>query len=145
MSVLKQLASAEAECVIERLTTWARLRLQDKDHISDEVWGARFYSRLYFLHAVSSPLRSKCLNSTHKKSPDCTSSCCDSQVLTTMSPHHQHTLKQSTTVNLSPRHSILSRAALTSPLLCSAAQKAPNGHRPGDGGRSEIPAHHPEM
>uniref|UniRef100_A0A8C4E9R5 Kinetochore associated 1 n=1 Tax=Dicentrarchus labrax TaxID=13489 RepID=A0A8C4E9R5_DICLA len=37
MTVLKNLSSAEAECVIERLTSWARLQLQDKDHISDEV------------------------------------------------------------------------------------------------------------
>ncbi|XP_035514108.1 kinetochore-associated protein 1 [Morone saxatilis] len=36
MTVLKNLSSAEAECVIERLTSWARLQLQDKDHISDE-------------------------------------------------------------------------------------------------------------
>ncbi|XP_041792351.1 kinetochore-associated protein 1 isoform X1 [Chelmon rostratus] len=36
MTVLKKLSSAEAECVIERLTSWARLQLQDKDHISDE-------------------------------------------------------------------------------------------------------------
>lgn len=37
MTVLKKLSSAEAECVIERLTSWARLQLEDKDHISDEV------------------------------------------------------------------------------------------------------------
>ncbi|XP_034094040.1 kinetochore-associated protein 1-like [Gymnodraco acuticeps] len=36
MTVLKKLSCAEAECVIERLTTWARLQLEDKDHISDE-------------------------------------------------------------------------------------------------------------
>ncbi|KAK5871517.1 hypothetical protein PBY51_004396 [Eleginops maclovinus] len=36
MTVLKKLSSAEAECVIERLTTWARLQLEDKAHISDE-------------------------------------------------------------------------------------------------------------
>lgn len=37
MTVLKKLPSADAECVIERLTSWARLQLQDKDHMSDEV------------------------------------------------------------------------------------------------------------
>uniref|UniRef100_A0A667ZTG4 Kinetochore associated 1 n=1 Tax=Myripristis murdjan TaxID=586833 RepID=A0A667ZTG4_9TELE len=37
MTVLKKLSSAEAECVIERLTTWARLQLEDKDHLSEEV------------------------------------------------------------------------------------------------------------
>uniref|UniRef100_A0A3Q1C0R7 RZZ complex subunit KNTC1/ROD C-terminal domain-containing protein n=1 Tax=Amphiprion ocellaris TaxID=80972 RepID=A0A3Q1C0R7_AMPOC len=36
LTVLKKLSSAEAECVIERLTSWARLQLEDKDHISDE-------------------------------------------------------------------------------------------------------------
>ncbi|XP_029296389.1 kinetochore-associated protein 1 isoform X2 [Cottoperca gobio] len=36
MTVLKKLSSAEAECVIERLTTRARLQLEDKAHISDE-------------------------------------------------------------------------------------------------------------
>lgn len=34
---LKRLSSVQAECVIERLTTWARLQLEDKDHESDEV------------------------------------------------------------------------------------------------------------
>ena len=37
MSLLKQLSSAEAVCVVERLTTWARLQLEDKEHVSDEV------------------------------------------------------------------------------------------------------------
>lgn len=37
MTLLKKLSSTEAESVIERLTSWARLQLQDKDHISDEV------------------------------------------------------------------------------------------------------------
>lgn len=36
MTILKKLSVAEAECVIERLTTWARLQLEDKDHISEE-------------------------------------------------------------------------------------------------------------
>ncbi|KAM9858247.1 kinetochore-associated protein 1 [Aulostomus maculatus] len=36
VTVLKKLSSAEAECVMERLTTWALLRLEDKNHISDE-------------------------------------------------------------------------------------------------------------
>uniref|UniRef100_A0A3B3RBR1 Kinetochore associated 1 n=1 Tax=Paramormyrops kingsleyae TaxID=1676925 RepID=A0A3B3RBR1_9TELE len=39
--VLKGLPPMEAECVIERLTTWARLELQDKEFVSEEV-GARF-------------------------------------------------------------------------------------------------------
>lgn len=37
MTLLKKLSSTEAECVIERLTSWARLQLEDKEHISDEV------------------------------------------------------------------------------------------------------------
>ncbi|KAG7223406.1 hypothetical protein INR49_015509 [Caranx melampygus] len=36
ITALKRLSTAEAECVVERLTTWARLALEDKDHISDE-------------------------------------------------------------------------------------------------------------
>ncbi|XP_036954379.1 kinetochore-associated protein 1 [Acanthopagrus latus] len=36
MTVLRKLSSAEAECVINHLTSWAKLQLQDKDHISDE-------------------------------------------------------------------------------------------------------------
>ncbi|XP_078106919.1 kinetochore-associated protein 1 isoform X1 [Sander vitreus] len=36
LAVLKKLSPAEAECVIERLTSWARLQLEDKAHISDE-------------------------------------------------------------------------------------------------------------
>ncbi|XP_056888450.1 kinetochore-associated protein 1 [Takifugu flavidus] len=36
MSLLKKLPTSEAECVIERLTSWARLQLEDKEHISDE-------------------------------------------------------------------------------------------------------------
>ncbi|CAG5923423.1 unnamed protein product [Menidia menidia] len=36
LAVLKRLSSVEAECVIERLTSWARLQLEDKVHISDE-------------------------------------------------------------------------------------------------------------
>uniref|UniRef100_A0A672YH79 Kinetochore associated 1 n=1 Tax=Sphaeramia orbicularis TaxID=375764 RepID=A0A672YH79_9TELE len=36
MTILKKLSIAEAECVIERLTSWARLQLEDKDHISEE-------------------------------------------------------------------------------------------------------------
>ncbi|KAM6954421.1 kinetochore-associated protein 1 [Aplochiton taeniatus] len=34
--LLKKLPTAEAECAIERLSTWARLELQDKDHVSEE-------------------------------------------------------------------------------------------------------------
>ena len=37
MTVLKSLSPAEAETVIERLSTWARLRLEDKEHLSEEV------------------------------------------------------------------------------------------------------------
>ncbi|XP_075882024.1 kinetochore-associated protein 1 [Nelusetta ayraudi] len=36
LTVLKKLSPTEAECVIERLTSWARGHLQDKDHISEE-------------------------------------------------------------------------------------------------------------
>lgn len=36
MTVLKKMSTAEAERVIERLTVWARLQLQDKDHLSEE-------------------------------------------------------------------------------------------------------------
>ncbi|XP_029367133.1 kinetochore-associated protein 1 isoform X2 [Echeneis naucrates] len=36
MTILKGLSPAEAECVVERLTSWARLQLEDKVHISDE-------------------------------------------------------------------------------------------------------------
>lgn len=39
LTALKKLSPAEAECVIERLTSWARGHLQDKDHISEEVRG----------------------------------------------------------------------------------------------------------
>lgn len=39
LTVLKKLSSEEAVCVIERLTSWARLQLEDKVHISDEVGG----------------------------------------------------------------------------------------------------------
>jgi len=37
MGLLKQLSPAETEAVLERLTTWARLQLEDKEHVSDEV------------------------------------------------------------------------------------------------------------
>ncbi|KAJ8380268.1 hypothetical protein SKAU_G00010460 [Synaphobranchus kaupii] len=36
VTLLKQLSPGEAEHVIERLTTWARLELQDKAHVSEE-------------------------------------------------------------------------------------------------------------
>ncbi|XP_062307937.1 kinetochore-associated protein 1 [Osmerus eperlanus] len=36
VTLLKRLPSCEAERVIGRLTTWARLHLQDKDHLCDE-------------------------------------------------------------------------------------------------------------
>uniref|UniRef100_A0A671UHV5 Kinetochore associated 1 n=1 Tax=Sparus aurata TaxID=8175 RepID=A0A671UHV5_SPAAU len=35
--LIQKLPSAEAECVIDHLTSWAKLQLQDKDHISEEV------------------------------------------------------------------------------------------------------------
>lgn len=41
MLVLKGLPAMEAGCVIERLATWARLELQDKELVSEEV-GAGF-------------------------------------------------------------------------------------------------------
>lgn len=43
MTVLKKLSSAEAECVMERLTSWAMLQLEDKYHISEEVRGGEWY------------------------------------------------------------------------------------------------------
>lgn len=54
LAVLKKLSPAEAECVIERLTSWARLQLEDKAHISDEVrrgkmwcfWNKKAFYRL---------------------------------------------------------------------------------------------------
>ncbi|XP_037536314.1 kinetochore-associated protein 1 [Nematolebias whitei] len=36
LTILKRLTCAEAECAIERLTCWARLQLEDKQHISEE-------------------------------------------------------------------------------------------------------------
>lgn len=42
LTVLKKLSPTEAECVIERLTSWARGHLQDKDHISEEVRAVSF-------------------------------------------------------------------------------------------------------
>lgn len=54
LTLLKKLPSAEAECVIERLTSWARMQLEDKEHISDEVQkgrrhlcGSAFYAYLF--------------------------------------------------------------------------------------------------
>ncbi|TMS04120.1 Kinetochore-associated protein 1 [Larimichthys crocea] len=58
MTVLKKLSSAEAECVIERLTSWAKLELQDKDHISDEhkkrqmVIAQLMVEALKYLHVI---------------------------------------------------------------------------------------------
>uniref|UniRef100_A0A3Q2EJQ6 Kinetochore associated 1 n=1 Tax=Cyprinodon variegatus TaxID=28743 RepID=A0A3Q2EJQ6_CYPVA len=50
LTVLKKLSSEEAVCVIERLTSWARLQLEDKVHISDEVGGRDiFYSCITLL------------------------------------------------------------------------------------------------
>ncbi|XP_034548642.1 kinetochore-associated protein 1 isoform X2 [Notolabrus celidotus] len=59
MTVLKKLSSAEAVCVIERLTTWARLQLEDKHHISDEhkkhqmVVAQVIVEALKYLHIIS--------------------------------------------------------------------------------------------
>ncbi|KAJ3604724.1 hypothetical protein NHX12_029463 [Muraenolepis orangiensis] len=36
MSLLKGLSPGETECVVGRLTTWARLQLEDKEHVSEE-------------------------------------------------------------------------------------------------------------
>lgn len=36
MKVVKKLSAAEVESVTERLTSWARLQLEDKDHLSEE-------------------------------------------------------------------------------------------------------------
>lgn len=43
LTLLKKLSPAEAECVIDRLTSWARIQLEDKDHISDEVQNGTCY------------------------------------------------------------------------------------------------------
>lgn len=37
IGLLKNLPHSEAEFVIERMACWARLELQDKQHISEEV------------------------------------------------------------------------------------------------------------
>ncbi|XP_047447768.1 kinetochore-associated protein 1 [Mugil cephalus] len=58
LTVLKKLSSSEAECVIERLTLWARLQLEDKDHISDEhkkhqmVIAQAMVEALKYLHVI---------------------------------------------------------------------------------------------
>lgn len=71
MTLLKKLSSTEAESVIERLTSWARLQLQDKDHISDEVRRGKMlccvvfmylYSSLSFLAAILRPLNDMLLD-----------------------------------------------------------------------------------
>uniref|UniRef100_A0A3B3RDN2 Kinetochore associated 1 n=1 Tax=Paramormyrops kingsleyae TaxID=1676925 RepID=A0A3B3RDN2_9TELE len=46
--VLKGLPPMEAECVIERLTTWARLELQDKEFVSEELYISMFLTDLFF-------------------------------------------------------------------------------------------------
>lgn len=71
-TLLKKLSSADAECVIERLTSWARLQLQDKRHISDEVRRGKMNkghlnfmylrSSLNFLEAILRPLNDMMLD-----------------------------------------------------------------------------------
>lgn len=64
LTSLKKLSPAEAECVIERLTSWARGHLQDKNHISEDVsvllftftgqcFLCLFYSMLYCKNCFS--------------------------------------------------------------------------------------------
>uniref|UniRef100_A0A3Q3GR72 Kinetochore associated 1 n=1 Tax=Kryptolebias marmoratus TaxID=37003 RepID=A0A3Q3GR72_KRYMA len=56
LTVLKRLTSAEAECVIERLTCWAWLQLEDKHHISEEkhkmVVAQVMVEALKYLHII---------------------------------------------------------------------------------------------
>lgn len=52
MTILKKLSSEEAECVIQRLTTWARLQLEDKRHISDEVGSGGLYLLSYCIFII---------------------------------------------------------------------------------------------
>ncbi|KAF0033894.1 hypothetical protein F2P81_013960 [Scophthalmus maximus] len=58
MTVLKRLTAAEAESVVERLTSWARLQLEDKFHISNEhkkcqrVIAQAMVEALKYLHII---------------------------------------------------------------------------------------------
>ncbi|XP_067376658.1 kinetochore-associated protein 1 isoform X2 [Channa argus] len=67
MTVLKNLSSAEAECVVERLTSWARLQLEDKVHISDEhkkhqmVIAQVMVEALKYLHVIQKYDALKCM------------------------------------------------------------------------------------
>lgn len=56
MTLLKKLSTSEAECVIERLTSWARLQLEDKEHISDEVATSFHITRALLLQTCSNGL-----------------------------------------------------------------------------------------
>uniref|UniRef100_A0A673YPM6 Kinetochore associated 1 n=1 Tax=Salmo trutta TaxID=8032 RepID=A0A673YPM6_SALTR len=55
VTLLKKLAPEEAECVIERLANWARLELQDKDHVSEEV---KFYALMLILSHLGDAFKS---------------------------------------------------------------------------------------
>ncbi|XP_024131370.1 kinetochore-associated protein 1 [Oryzias melastigma] len=67
LSVLKRLSSPEAECVIEHLTSWAQLQLEDKAHISDEhkkhqmVVAQVMVEALKYLHVIQKQDALKCM------------------------------------------------------------------------------------
>uniref|UniRef100_A0A8C7Z999 Kinetochore associated 1 n=1 Tax=Oryzias sinensis TaxID=183150 RepID=A0A8C7Z999_9TELE len=67
LSVLKRLSSPEAECVIEHLASWARLQLEDKEHISDEhkkhqmVVAQVMVEALKYLHVIQKQDALKCM------------------------------------------------------------------------------------
>lgn len=56
MTLLKRLSTLEAVCVIERLTSWARLQLEDKEHISDEVATGFPITHVLFIQTCSNGL-----------------------------------------------------------------------------------------
>ncbi|KAK2837222.1 hypothetical protein Q5P01_014434 [Channa striata] len=66
-TLLKNLSSVEAECVVERLTSWARLQLEDKVHISDEhkkhqmVIAQVMVEALKYLHVLQKHDALKCI------------------------------------------------------------------------------------
>ncbi|XP_041855994.1 kinetochore-associated protein 1 isoform X1 [Melanotaenia boesemani] len=67
LTVLKRLSSAEVVCVIERLTSWARLQLEDKNHISEEhkkqqmVIAQVMVEALKYLHIIQKHNALKCM------------------------------------------------------------------------------------
>ncbi|KAM6931090.1 kinetochore-associated protein 1 [Xenentodon cancila] len=67
MTVLKRLSAAEAVCVIDRLTSWARLQLEDKKHISEEhkkhqmVIAQVMVEALKYLHIIQKYDALKCM------------------------------------------------------------------------------------